>query len=60
MLAHAEEAADADHDAVHLPGLVEQNFADVAKLLVLIVIDVQADQLGGPPHLALRLGRYSR
>src|SRR5262249_32797963 len=45
VLAHAEEAADADHHAVDLAGLVDQHFADVAELLVLIVIDVQTDQL---------------
>ena len=41
MLAHAEEAANADHDAIDLAGLVEQDLADVAELLVLVVIDVK-------------------
>src|SRR3569623_1645569 len=45
VLAHAEEAADADGDLFDLAVLVEQQFLDVADLLVLRVIDIQADEL---------------
>ena len=54
VLAHAEEAADADHDAFDLAGLVEQDFADVAQLFILVVVDVQADQLRRTPSCGLR------
>ena len=39
VLAHAEEAADADHIAHHLAVLVEDHLVDVAELLVLLVVD---------------------
>ena len=45
VLAYAKKAADADHDEIDLSRLVEQNFADGAELLVLIVVDVEADEL---------------
>ena len=41
MLAHAEEAADADHDAFDLAGLIEQDLVDVAELLILLVVDIE-------------------
>ena len=44
VLTYAKEAADADHNEINLARLVEQNFADGAKLLVLIVVDVEADE----------------
>ena len=58
VLAYAKEAADADHDEINLSRLVEQNFADVAKLLILIVVDAEADELRRSPHLAM--GFWSR
>ena len=45
MLAHPQKAANADHNAVDLPGLFQQNFTELAELLVLIVVNVYADQL---------------
>ena len=44
VLAYAKEAANADHDEISLSSLVEQNFADIAELLILIVVDVEADE----------------
>src|SRR4030095_9884952 len=58
VLAYAKEAANADHDEISLSRLVEQNFADVAELLILIVVDVEADELRRSPHLAM--GFWSR
>ena len=45
VLAYAEEAANPNHDEISLSRLVEQNFADGAELLVLIVVDIEADEL---------------
>ena len=53
MLAHTEEAADADDDVVDLAGLVENHVADVADLLVVVVVDIDAGQLRGAPLAGL-------
>ena len=45
MLAHAEEAADAHNNSVHLAGRVDNYVVDVADLIILLVIDVYADEL---------------
>ena len=44
-LAHAEEAADADDHGLYLAAAVHEHFADVADLLVVLVIDIQAFEL---------------
>ena len=48
-----------------LPGLVENDFVDVADLLVGLVIDVDADELGSAPfallvHRGAAIGRLAR
>ena len=44
VLGYAKEAPDADHDEINFSRLVEQNFADSAELLVLIIVHVEADE----------------
>jgi hypothetical protein len=57
VFAHAEKAADADHDPLDFAGLVEKDLVDVAELLVLIVVDVKALELRSSPKLALAFRR---
>src|SRR5690606_35336432 len=45
LLADAEEAADADHDARLLAGLADHDVVDLADALVLGVVDVLADEV---------------
>ena len=67
VLAHAEEAADGDHDGVDAAFLVDHQLLDVADLFVLAVIDIEADELGALPLaggrgvlLVLGGGRFCR
>jgi hypothetical protein len=43
VLAYTKKTADTDDDALYLAGLVQQNFADIAEFLVLLIIDIQSD-----------------
>jgi hypothetical protein len=49
MLTKAKEPADPNYDASDLAGRVQQNFADVADLLISIIIDVPPTSLEVPP-----------
>src|SRR4051812_8139837 len=59
MLAHAKESADADDDGSGLAGFVENHIADIADLLVLFVVDIDARELRCPPAVLVR-GRVRR
>src|SRR5450830_1845601 len=52
-LANSQEAADADHDDIELAGSLVDEFVDVADLLVVAVVDIQADQLRRAPSSQL-------
>src|ERR1700741_3759494 len=58
--AHAEEAADAQHGGLDIPAFVHQQLVDRADSLVLVVIDVEADDLRRPPAVALQLRLRNR
>ena len=45
MLAHSQEAADADDYVRDLPRFIEDDLADVADLFIGFVIDVNANEL---------------
>jgi hypothetical protein len=47
--AHAEKAADAQHGSLDVPALVGQEIVDRADILVLVVVDVKADDFRRPP-----------
>ena len=47
MLAHAEKAADAEDDVLGLAGLADDQFLDVADLLIGVVADIDAVSLEG-------------
>jgi hypothetical protein len=49
VLADSQEAADADHNDIELAGSLIDEFVDVADLLVVAVVDIQADQLRRAP-----------
>ena len=49
MLAHTQEPADAQNNVLDLAGLVENDIADVADLLVGLVVDVDTNELGSAP-----------
>ena len=53
MLAHAEEAADAEDDVLDLSRLVQDDIIDVADLFIGVVVNVDADQLGSAPFALL-------
>ena len=64
VLSHAQEPTDTNDKSRHLTGLIQQNFVDVADLLILLVVDIQASELRGAPLSrmlhgsgALHLGR---
>ena len=57
MLTQAQEFADPDDHARDLARRVEQDLADVADLLVVIVVDVYAHKLGSSPPGGCCYGR---
>src|ERR1700736_426101 len=57
MFTHAEEAPNAKDHVIDLAGLVDDQFLNVANLLVVVVVDVNADHLGSPP-LAISVDRH--
>src|SRR5215217_1996412 len=55
LLAHPEEAADADDDRIGIALAVDQDLVDVADLLVVLAVDVDADELGGAPLVGVHV-----
>src|SRR5437588_1312610 len=56
-LAHPEKAADRQYHGVDLAGSAEDDVVDVADVFVVVVVDLEADQLGGTPlALLVRIG----
>src|ERR1700730_16061834 len=56
MFTHAEEAPNAKDHVIDLAGLVDDQLLNVANLLVVVVVYVNADHLGSPP-LAIPVDR---
>jgi hypothetical protein len=59
VLAHTEKAADPDDGTSGFAGFIEQELVDFAELFILLVVDVEADELGGAP-LTCRFGGSGR
>ena len=57
VLAHAQKATNANHDAFDFAGLVDEQFADVAKLFIVLVINIEPFELRRTPYIASHLGR---
>jgi hypothetical protein len=53
VFAHAEEAANAQDDILDLSCLFQDDIVDVAYLLIGVVVNVDADELGCPPFTFL-------
>jgi hypothetical protein len=57
LLAYAEKAAHPDNDGVKLTILINDDFVDIANLLVLWALNIQPDKLGAPPLSGLLLSQ---
>src|SRR5580658_9520434 len=55
VFAHAEETADAEHDRLDVPALVDQEVVDRTQLLFVVVVDGNTNDLRGTP-VTLQLG----
>jgi len=56
FLADAEEPADADHHRIGFAAFVDDHFADIADLVVVLIVHVDADELRRTPLIGLFLG----
>ncbi|WP_349631227.1 hypothetical protein [Bradyrhizobium sp. AUGA SZCCT0222] len=61
MLAHSQEAADADNDSTNLAVFVQDDFVDITQLFIGFIVDVEAHELRrAPVSLEHHLGVGSR
>src|SRR3984885_5923349 len=60
VLTQTEKATRTDHNGLDLSGLIDDEFGDVADLLLVVVIDIQPDELGGAPLTGGLVGHPAR
>src|SRR4051812_34922571 len=49
VLTHAEEATHSDDNTRNFAGLIDDDLVDVAELLILLIVDIHADELRSAP-----------
>src|SRR4029079_694474 len=53
VLAHAEKTTNPNDDTIDFTGLIDKDLVDVPELLILLVVNIEAFELGSAPYIAV-------